>query len=168
MMKHILRASALLALLAQPALADITLRFQEGAPKDRFVISSDTCPLQNVDVLIDLDGSAGGLIFDVTSAGAGVEVFQPVEIQNGTVTAQPVVDGDQQLTFRISSLRAGDDIIISADLDDVLANSSLGQIRIAGSELDGAVVQMTIAGETETAIFADGTNSVVLPHSCIS
>ncbi len=106
MMKHILRASALLALLAQPALADITLRFQEGAPKDRFVISSDTCPLQNVDVLIDLDGSAGGLIFDVTSAGAGVEVFQPVEIQNGAVTAQPVVDGDQQLTFRISSLRA--------------------------------------------------------------
>ncbi|MEJ8559949.1 aggregation factor core [Yoonia sp. GPGPB17] len=167
-MKSIIPSAALLALLASPALADITVRFVESAPKDRFVISSDTCPLQDVDVLIDLDGSAGGLIFDVTSAGAGVEIFQPVEVQSGIVTAQPVVDGDQQLSFQISDLRAGDDIVISADLDDVLTNSSLGQIRVAGSELDGAIVQMTIGGETQTAVFAEGANTVVLSHSCLS
>ncbi len=167
-MKKFLIPAVLLALLASPGFADITVRFVESAPKDRFVISSDTCPLQNVAVNIDLAGSAGGLIFDVTSAGAGVEVFQPVEVQSGTVTAQPVVDGDQQLSFEISDLRAGDDVIISADLDDVLVNSSLGQIRVAGSELNGTAVQMTIAGEKQSAVFAQDANTVVLAHSCLS
>lgn len=160
--------AATVPLLAQPVFSDITVRFVESAPKDRFVISSDTCPLQSVDVVISLDGSAGGLIFDVTSAGAGVEVFQPVEVQSGVVTAQQVVDGDQQLSFNIGSMVAGNDIIISADLDDVMPNSSLGQIRVAGSELDGAVVQMTIAGESQSAVFANGTNTVTIPHSCLS
>ncbi len=160
--------AATLPFFAQPALADITVRFVESAPKDRFVISSDTCPLQDVGMVIDLTGSAGGLIFDVTANGAGVEVFQPVEVQNGAVTAQPVVDGDQQLSFTINGLSAGNDVIISADLDDVLADSSLGQIRVAGSELDGAFVQMTIAGETQTTVFADSANTVTLPHSCLS
>ena len=154
--------------LAPPAFADITVRFVESAPKDRFVIASDTCPLRNVDVLIDLTGSAGALIFDVTAAGAGVEVFQPVEVQSGTVVASPVTDGDQQLSFSINELRAESEVIISADLDDVLADSSLGQIRVAGAELDGAAVRMTIAGESQTVVFEDGANTVVLPHSCLS
>ncbi len=156
------------ALLAQPAFADITVRFVESAPKDRFVITSDTCPLANVDVLIDLTGSAGALIFDVTSAGAGVEVFQPVEVQAGAATAMPVVDGDQQLSFTINDLRADMDVIISADLDDVLTDSSLGQIRVAGSELDGATVRMTIAGESQTSVFEGGTNTVTVAHDCLS
>lgn len=132
------------------------------------MIASDTCPLRNVDVLIDLTGSAGALIFDVTAAGAGVEVFQPVEVQSGTVVASPVTDGDQQLSFSINELRAESEVIISADLDDVLADSSLGQIRVAGAELDGAAVRMTIAGESQTVVFEDGANTVVLPHSCLS
>ena len=167
-MKLLWLIAATTPLFAQPVFADLTVRFVESAPKDRFVISSDTCPLQDVDVVISLDGSAGGLIFDVTSAGAGVEVFQPVEVQSGAVTAQPVVDGDQQLSFKIGSMIAGNDIIISADLDDVLTNSSLGQIRVAGSELDGAVVEMTIAGESQSAVFANGTNTVTIPHNCLS
>jgi hypothetical protein len=160
--------AAALPFLAQPAFADITVRFIESAPKDRFVISSDTCPLTNVDVFIDLAGSAGALIFDVTADGAGVEVFQPVEVQSGTVVATPVVDGDQQLSFMINNLRTESDVIVSADLDDVLTNSSLGQIRVAGAELDGAVVKVTIAGESQTAIFEGATNTVVLAHSCLS
>ncbi len=167
-MRNIARATALLTILAQSTFADITVRFEESAPKDRFIVMSDTCPLQDVDVLIDLAQSAGGLIFDVTPQGAGVEVFQPVEVQSGVATAQPVVDGDQQLSFQISDLRAGADVVISADLDDVLTNSRLGQIRVAGSELDGAVVQISIAGENQTATFSDGANMVVLSHNCIS
>lgn len=154
--------------IAQPAVADITVRFVESAPKDRFVISSDTCPLANVNVLIDLAGSAGSLIFDVTASGAGVEVFQPVEVQSGTIIAKPVIDGDQQLSFLVNNLRAESDVIVSADLDDVLTNSSLGQIRVAGAELDGAMVTISIAGESQTATFRDGTNTVVLAHSCLS
>lgn len=167
-MKTKLLTAALLGLTAQSAIADITVRFIESAPKDRFVISSDTCPLNSVDVLIDLNQSAGGLIFDVTPDGAGVEVFQPVEIESSGVTAQPVVDGDQQLSFVISNLQAGNDIVISADLDDVLDNSRLGQIRVAGSELDGAIVRMIIDGQSKAAVFSEGKNSTVLSHSCLS
>jgi hypothetical protein len=167
-MKITFLIAASLPFFAQPASADINVRFVESAPKDRFVIKSDTCPLSNVDVLIDLSGSAGALIFDVTAAGAGVEVFQPVEIQTEGVVAAPVVDGDQQLSFSISELSAGEDVVISADLDDVLAESALGQIRVAGSELDGAVVQMTIDGQSQTAVFGGGDTDVTLSHACIS
>jgi hypothetical protein len=167
-MKLIIFFASLFAFVSQSAIADITVRFVESAPKDRFVISSDTCPLNEVDVLIDLTQSAGGLIFDVTPDGAGVEVFQPVEVQNDGVAVMPVVDGDQHLSFVIGHLSAGDDIVISADLDDVLTNSSLGQIRVAGSELDGAAVKMTIAGESQTAVFVDGANTVIVAHSCLS
>lgn len=167
-MKKFFLVVAAVPFLVHPAFADITVRFVESAPKDRFVISSGTCALTSVDMVIDLTGSAGALIFDVTAAGAGVEVFQPVEVESGAVIATPVVDGDQQLSFSISDLRAGSDVIISADLDDVLTNSSLGQIRVAGAELDGAAVKITIAGESQTGIFGDGTNTVVLDHSCLS
>ena len=160
--------TAALTLFAQPSFADITVRFIESAPKDRFVISSDTCPLNNVDMLIDLSGSAGGLIFDVTAAGAGVEVFQPVLAQQGDATIATVSDGDQQLSFMIHDLQADEDIIVSAELDDVLPNSSLGQIRVADAELDGATVQITIAGMRETAAFQDGADTVTLPHRCLS
>ena len=167
-MKLIIFFASSLAFVSQSAIADITVRFVESAPKDRFVISSDTCPLNEVDVLIDLTQSAGGLIFDVTPDGAGVEVFQPVEVQSVGVALTPVVDGDQHLSFVIGRLSAGNDIVISADLDDVLANSSLGQIRVAGSELDGAAVIITIAGESQTAVFVDGANTTTVQHSCIS
>ncbi len=167
-MKAIFLIAATLPFFAQPALADITVRFVESAPKDRFVITSEGCPLSNINVLIDLSGSAGALIFDVTAAGAGVEVFQPVEVQSGYVTATPVVDGDQQLSFQIAELVVGDQVIISADLDDVLTDSALGQIRVAGSELDGAIVRMTIAGESQIAAFGGGGTSMTLSHACIS
>ena len=153
-------------LAASPAHADITVRFIEGAPKDRFVFVNGGCPLAQVDVEIDLTGSQGCLIFDVTAAGAGVEVFQPVEVQSGTVVMTPAVDGDQNLTFQIDGFKSGSEVIISADLDDVLTNGALGQIRVADQELSGAVVRMTINGQVTSAVF--DTNTLAIPHSCTS
>lgn len=150
------------------ACADITVKFEESAPKDRFVISSSTCAVEQLDIAIDLSPSAGALIFDVTVDGAGVEVFQPVEIQTGNAQAAPVVDGDQFLRLTIPELPAGTEIIVSADLDDVLPQSSLGQIRVTGSELDGASIQLTLAGQTYTSVFSDGANRVSFPNACTS
>jgi len=166
----IARFSAVLcaASFALPANADIAVRFIESAPKDRFVISNASCPVSNIAVVIDLSGSAGGLIFDVTSSGAGVEVFQPVEVVMGDAKMEPVVDGDTTLSFEIGMLTAGQDLVISADLDDVLRQSDMGQIRVSGSELDGAVLQMSVAGEPLSAIFSGGSNTVTLPHECLS
>lgn len=155
-------------LLSTPAFADINLRFIESAPKDRFIIKNDDCTLSQVDVQIDLSESVGALIFDVTDAGAGVEVFQPVEIQSGTVTADPVTDGDQQLSFTINAFEAGSQVVISADLDDVLTDSDLGQIRVAGNELAGTVVRISIDGQSQQAIFSASSNAVTIPHACTS
>ncbi len=107
------------------------------------------------------------MIFDVAAAGAGVEVYQPVEVQSGGAIVAPVVDGDQQLSFKMTTLRTENEVVISANLDNVLENSSLGQIRVAGRELDGATVRMTIAGEAQTAIFTGGRNSVVLNNAYV-
>ena len=166
-MKHICAFAATL-LLSSPAFADISIRFVESAPKDRFVIQNGSCALSQVDVQIDLSESTGALIFDVTAAGAGVEVFQPVEVQLGAVSANPVTDGDQQLSFKINEFAAGTEVIISADLDDVLTDSSLGQIRVAGDELAGATVRMTINGQSQQAVFDANSNTVSIPHTCSS
>lgn len=156
------------SIAATTAQADITLAFYESAPKDRFVLTSASCPLSDITVEIDLSPSAGRLIFDVTGAGAGVEVFQPVEVQQGTASVIPVVDGDQVLRFDVAALPAGETLVISADLDDVLDQSDLGQIRVAGSELDGATVMLDGLGPQVRATFQDGTNRISLPHSCVS
>ena len=52
-------------------------------------------------VTIDLVGSQGELIFDITDAGVGVEVFQPfvaITGQDMLVSASAVADGDKTLT----------------------------------------------------------------------
>jgi len=166
-MKNTFFAASALLFSASPVLADITVRFQEGAPTDRFVISSD-CSVSDVAMTIDLSGSAGSLIFDVTADGAGVEVFQPVSVQSGVAVMQPVVDGDQRLAMTLPRIPFDADVVISADLDDVLANSALGQIRVAGNELDGASISVVIDGMSETATFAGGTQKVSFAHGCVS
>ncbi|WP_341366540.1 aggregation factor core [Yoonia sp. BS5-3] len=155
-------------LLAAPALADVQIRFIESAPKDRFVLINTGCPLQTVDVAIDLSQSQGGLIFDVTADGAGVEVFQPVQVEGGAVTLAAVTDGDQRLNFQINGFATNAEVVISADLDDVLANSPLGQIRVADNELSGTAVQMTIDGQSTSSVFAPDTDVATVPTGCIS
>lgn len=166
-MKHRICTALALSVVAFPAFADISVRFQESAPKDRFIIQSD-CAVSEIDMTIDLSGSAGSLIFDVTADGAGVEVFQPVEVQSGAAQMQPVVDGDQTLTLRIPAIPVESGVTISADLDDVLTNSSLGQIRVAGSELSGATITILIDGQRETATFEGGNTQVAFSHNCLS
>lgn len=166
-MKHYIYAAFALSLSALPAVADVTVRFQESAPKDRFVISSD-CAVTDVEMTINLTGSAGSLIFDVTADGAGVEVFQPVEVQSGVAQVQPVVDGDQRLALVIPAIPVDADVVISADLDDVLPQSALGQIRVADSELDGATISIEFDNFRETAVFSNGDTQVFFAHGCIS
>jgi len=130
-----MRAALILSLLATPSFADMTLTFVEGAPKDRFVVTNLGCALSDATLVIDLSTSPAGLIFDVTAQGAGVEVFQPVELIAGSAA-----DGDQQLSITLGNVATGAEYIITADLDDLQSNGALGQIRVAGSEIAGASV----------------------------
>lgn len=151
------------ALLLSPtlAVADIDLRFQEGAPKDRFVIENNLCSLSNVTLTIDLSTAPAGLIFDVTEQGAGVEVYQPVELEQGSAVLTEVTDGSQKLQLMLEEFRLGDELTVSADLDDTMPNSSLGQIRVADSEIAGVTVSVETSAGFGSALI-DATSKAAL------
>ena len=156
-------------LLASPSYADLQVRFDEGAPKDRFTISNiGGCALGATAVTIDLRGSPYGLIFDVTGRGAGVEVFQPFELSNGgryLKAHSEVLDGDNQLTLELKSLAAGASISFTIDVDDTAKNreTTVSDAEIAGA---GVVVQTDL--QTLTASFGQDAIATVAISSCIS
>ena len=166
MRAHVLAAAFLGAAL--PATADVSVKFIEGAPKDRFVITNETCATGPVKLTVDLQPSAGALIFDVTGAGAGVEVFQPFELVSGgsLVTRAPeVVDGDQVLSLNLAGLGPEAVVSFTIDLDDTI---NAREITVAGSELTGAKVVLEGGGMTSEAIF-EATSTVVIPwKNCAS
>ena len=123
--------------------AQLTARFDEGAPKDRFTITNTgACTLSGARVVIDLSGSKAGLIFDVTDAGAGVEVFQPFDLVQGAafVEGRPAVrDGDTSVVLPLRGLPAGESIAFTIDVDDTLGGR---EITVDGSEIEGAQVRL--------------------------
>lgn len=139
----------------------ISVQFADGAPKDSLTFQNTGCPLIDATIVIDLRGTAGGLIFDVTGQGAGVSVYQPIETQSSNVAIAPVVDGDQVLHLIVSSFGTGETISLTADLDDTLAGS---QITVTGSEIAGATVTVASGAATQSAPFdSDGSAALVMP-----
>ena len=164
-----LRTIAALLLFAMPAHADILVTFDEGAPKDRFtILNADRCPLDDASVTIDLSGSAGKLIFDVTGTGAGIEVFQPFEAVTGAsaLSSLPRVrDGDSAVTLAIHRLAPGDRIAFTIDVDDT--TSGYG-IMVSGSEIDGATVQIDKGSSAAGNRFGPDATARVPFSSCLS
>ncbi|MEM1288683.1 MAG: aggregation factor core [Pseudomonadota bacterium] len=146
--------AALLMCLGSPAVAGLEVKFVDSAPKDRFTLTNfGTCELLSAAVTIDLSGSPYGLIFDVTSAGAGVQVFQPFELTSGAeyLESQPVVrDGDNQVTLDLAGLPAGETVSFTIDVDDT-ANSR--EITVSGEEIVGASVRVDLPAGPLTSPF---------------
>lgn len=117
------------------------LRFVESAPKDSFHIENvGECSVGGVELVIDLSTSAGRLVFDVTDAGAGVEVYQPFQLVAGedrVISAIPVTDGDDMAHLTLREMDPGDKVVFTVDVDDTLTTSELGRIRVTGSEING-------------------------------
>ncbi len=149
--------------------ADISIRFIEGAPKDRFVIqNSGNCDFQDFDVLLDLSSSAAGLIFDTTSQGAGVEVFQPMEIVAGQSFLgefDAPTDGDNKFNIPFKTLPKGAEMAFTIDVDDTLKNSASGQIIVRGQEIEGATVSV---GNAVAAFDRSSRAQVAVPTCDIS
>ncbi|MEP0521473.1 MAG: aggregation factor core [Hyphomicrobiales bacterium] len=155
----ILAGAALSTMLgAVPALANVEVTFREGAPKDRFIIANTGgCAPGAVDVTIDLSGSSSGLIFDVTDAGAGVEVFQPFVLVSGqsfVISAPVVKDGDNKVTLSLSNLIKGQPVAFTVDVDDT---AGAREITVSGSEIEGAGI--SVSGGTSGTF---GSNAVAL------
>ncbi|MEO1747091.1 MAG: aggregation factor core [Pseudomonadota bacterium] len=162
-MRAILTLSTL-CLLTSNALADVTVSFIEGAPKDRFIISNTgSCPLGVTNVEIDLSGSAAGLVFDVSATGAGVEVFQPFELASGggSVVTQPIVrDGDRTLELQLSQFLPEETISFTIDVDDTASNR---QITVSNSEIVGA--SFTVTTDAGKAVGTFGQNALAVANT---
>lgn len=163
--------TGVLALVGTPAAADLEVTFRDGAPKDRIEIANiGGCEIGPLTLAVDLVPSPSGLIFDVSSEGAGVEVNQPVEIVDGAAlvaTMSVVNDGDQLLTLRLAALQAGDVIRLTLDLDDT---ASTREITVDGAEIAGAEVIVTREGDSlfSTGVF-DATGRALVPlDACLS
>ena len=144
------------ALIAGPATADLTARFYEGAPTDRFEIEySGACPLSDLQLEIDLGASAAGLILDVTASGAGVSVYQPLKVVAGEALLDevPIVqDGDTRISLPVLRLGPGDKIAFTLDVDDTKGS---GPTMISGAEITGARICMKSAYDKSMATFDD-------------
>jgi len=156
-------------LTATAANADVTVTFRDGAPKDRFTITQNApCAMGPAMLVIDLGAAPAGLIFDTTSTGAGVEVFQPFEWVSAPVgaTAVPdVQDGDTVLTLNLPSLTPQMPLAFTIDLDDTTSNR---QITVSGSEVAGAQVALTTGGTTHTGTFGGNGAAVIATSACTS
>jgi hypothetical protein len=156
--------AALLMVSTSSVHANITVNFLEAAPKDRFVITNTgQCSLLALRVDIDLTDTAGGLIFDTTAAGAGVDVFQPFEVSSGEIrlnSEAQINDGDKFLSVIISKIQARASVSFTIDVDDTLANSERGMIIVSDAEIEGGRVTVLHGSLDNYGTF--GRNSIAL------
>lgn len=168
-MKTLVAFTAATLVFGSAVLADLNVQFIEGAPKDRFEISSTIdCLSGPFDITIDLTPSAGALIFDVTEQGSGVEVFQPFELVAGRDLVSgisDVKDGDQSLTLTMTQLPMGMPISFTIDVDDT---SSARQITVNGSEIAGAEVHMSGNSTVQSSVFYAEARAVIIASGCAS
>lgn len=159
-------AVPLLCLLPLSAVAQIEARFIEGAPKDTFTFVNKGCALGAVELTLDMASSAGGLIFDTESGGAGVEVFQPFEAVSGAPAMVDVSDGATSLRLTLADWAEGGEVSFTIDVDDVLRHGDLGQTQVSGGEIAGATVRITATGRQAVASFDNTRRAVVRGLSC--
>lgn len=164
MKHHIIAAAAMLC--ATAAHADLVVTFDEGAPKDRFTFQNTAaCDLPAATLTLDLNASAGALVFDTTDQGAGVEVFQPFELvagKNQVTGTSAVTDGDKRLTIDIKGLNAGEKLAFTIDVDDTLGGR---EITVNDTEISGAMVSADHAGSVSSAAFKGSSALIPLPCS---
>ncbi|MCF2870256.1 aggregation factor core protein MAFp3, isoform C [Octadecabacter sp. G9-8] len=166
MMRGILMAG-LLAATAGTAQADMQVTFRDGAPKDTFTITNlGSCATGPMVLTIDLAPAPIGLIFDVTDAGGGVEVFQPFELVSGADFVQgasAVRDGDQTLSLDLAAMAQGDEVRFTIDLDDTGGGR---EITVNGSEMAGAMVLVNGGDAMAEAAFDDTGAARVILAAC--
>ncbi|MEP1930015.1 MAG: aggregation factor core, partial [Roseibium sp.] len=102
----------------------------------------------------------------VSEAGAGVEVFQPLELVGGANALREspvVVDGQNAIDLEIKSLASGEKLAFTIDVDDTVGQR---EITVSGSEMLGAIVSLTSAVESNTAVFSTDAKANVTMAGC--
>lgn len=164
-LKSLFLATVFCTSISVYAIADIAVTFDEGAPKDRFTFTNTgACNILNAKVTLDLSSSKSGLIFDVTGSGAGVNVFQPLEIVSGADALYRIPetkDGDNQIVFDIRELKAGQNFAFTIDVDDTMGGS---ETIVVNTEIEGAKVDF-LQNNTSVSGFFDSNAETTLSLS---
>lgn len=157
--------------------AQLTARFIESAPRDRFEFSNESGDGWSVtSVTLDLEKSRGQLIFDTESGGIGVEVFQPFRQENASTAvladASLPADGDDALSLNFASFAQDTQYQFTIDVDDRLTTSDLGQIRVTGGEMSGSVLTVEFEHsdgrvQTTSGAFDNRNQALVKVESCV-
>lgn len=126
----------------------IEARFIEGAPRDRFILKNTSAGDVTIrSASLSLSTSDGKLIFDTLEGGSGVEVFQQFKSESNAVQLvkdPELADGAETLSLDFANFNKGAEYQFSLDVDDRLTNSDLGQIRVSGSEMNGAILSFAV------------------------
>ncbi|MFT4607368.1 MAG: hypothetical protein ACI9YO_002946 [Gammaproteobacteria bacterium] len=169
MLRRLYLIILLIVFYATALMADVLIEFREGAPKDRFIMTNvGDCGFDALRITVDLSSSASGVIFDTTSNGAGVEVFQPFEVVKGAELLSSnvkVLDGDQVVSLNLNHLDKSQKFAFTIDVDDTEGNR---EITVSGSELSGAVVTMETNNGTYSATFDEYSRAVIKVEDCAS
>ena len=153
----------------------VSAQFDEGAPRDYFHINNDSNTQWGINgFTLDLKPSAGQLIFDTEAGGKGVEVFQLFDVAPGTAKMSDAAipdDGDAVLQISFDHFNPGETFSFSIDVDDQLVDSSLGQIRVSGSEIAGSMLTVQLINEqgdqrTQQLRFSEDNSTVIEVSGC--
>ena len=162
--------ATLMLMSASVVHANVIVEFIEGAPKDRFVVTNTgQCLLQGLRVDIDLINTTGGLIFDTTATGAGVQVFQPFEVSSGDIALNVkarVNDGDTELSITVASIQPMASVGFTIDVDDTVRNSERGMIIVSAAEMEGGMVTVTQGSFASSGVFGRNSSATVIMASC--
>lgn len=169
-MSHAPTLALLAALTASPALANMEAVFTESAPKDQFSFTNTgSCDLGPVTLTLSLEDSVGGLIFDTTGDGDGVEVFQPFETVSGAQAVSsvtPITDGDTSVSLTLTGLAPAQTVAFTIDVDDTLRHSALGQIQVTDSEIAGATISLETPSGTRFGVFDNTSRATLRTAAC--
>ena len=159
-----------LPLVSNAYAGHLTVLFEEDAPKDRFIVRNDsTCLISDVSLKIDLAGSKAGLYFDTTASGAGVEVYQPFEVQSGgeLLSEIPTIkDGDKVMELKFPELAPESRLVVTIDVDDSLSTTSTPTM-ISGSEIENATIRASFnSSNNENGNFVQSGYALIIMPDC--
>lgn len=178
---------SIMCLASAPAMADNSIcgfslegRFIESAPRDSFVFSNQSSRAWNiVSIQINMDQSAGKLIFDTIDGGDGVEVYQPFQVSKSLDASReaklgkmPIPsDGDGNIALTFSHFPQEFSFTFTIDVDDQLTESESGQIRVSDSEIAGTVLSVVVEvpgaeNVTLKGTYANSSSVLVTSNDC--
>ena len=148
---------------------EITVRFEEDAPKDRFVISNSSyCSLDNVDLELNLVGSGGRLVFDTAPEGDRIYQSTRVDVKNSSILDLPVIDeGQTALLLSFATIGSQGQAVIEVDVDDLTNAMNDEEVTLTSEAIAGTMISLVdLKGAKMVSQFNENAEAVIEGVTC--